>query len=348
MTTFKNNKVLFIPQYEKNDFYNTDYRFESLIIDPIYNDFISNRIKKDNSINIDYKTELPENPIFYFGETSKFPRFKLKTNNYKRCNIYKKSNVQVINKIECYNNIECCVFEKDNTYYILPRLSLCSLYRKSNFVAGNNNYWTWKEIHFSSVKDKIQYIKKTYEFNDPVYIGTLFTTYKNTWEDLLKVIENKFTYIITDNTLDDIINNKMDNITEEDIDLLQDLLRSRDDASLELGLKMLTGYNCSKYPCTIKLLLSNPRLKDTKAWTSTGLRQVKSTIGFSALGWPAQMVNYYIFNQENFNQDDLKLAHYIWKKWILPVINRDINCYNIPGLTFKVYAEENDNCDSGL
>ena len=178
-----------------------------------------------------------------------------------------------------------------------------------------------------------------YGFEDPIYIGTVFTTSCNEWEDLLKIIEGKFTYVVTDDNLDKIINKKMDDVTEADVDLLQDLLWSTDLASLELGLKMLMGYNCSKYPSTIKLLLRNPRLKETKAWISTGLKQVKSTVGFHCLGWALQSVKWYAFNQETYDPDDLRLAHYLWKKIIMSTIDQQIGCYNIPGLSFKCYAE---------
>ena len=131
----------------------------------------------------------------------------------------------------------------------------------------------------------------------------------------------------------------MDDITEADVDLLQDLLWSKDLASLELGLKMLIGYNCSKYPSVIKLLLRNPRLRETKAWISTWLKQVKSAVGFNCLGWALQSVKWYVFDRETYDPDDLRLAHYLWKKIIMSVIDEEINCYNIPGITFKCYAE---------
>ena len=51
----------------------------------------------------------------------------------------------------------------------------------------------------------------------------------------------------------------------EDVDLLNDLLNSNDTNSLELGLKMLVGYNVSEYPVTTRLLLYNNNLTDTKA-----------------------------------------------------------------------------------
>ena len=109
MTTFRNKKVLFVPQYENQDFLESDWQFSSIIIDPIYNDKISNINLKTN-----YITEFPENPIFYFGKTSKFPRFKLKANNYKRCNTIEKSNIQVINEIEYRTIKNVYIFEKDN------------------------------------------------------------------------------------------------------------------------------------------------------------------------------------------------------------------------------------------
>ena len=332
MITFRDKKVLFVPQYEDGDFSESEWQFSSVIIDPIYNDKISNINLKTNHI-----TDFPKDPVFYFGKTSKFPRFKLKANNYKRCNTCEKSNVQVIKEIEYHTVKDVYIFEKDNIYYIVPQLKNRTFYKR-DFMKGTN-YWTWKSIPFSSIEAKINYIKKRYEFEDPIYIGNVLTTSGNEWEDLLKIIEDKFTYIITDDNLDKILNNKMDNITEADVDLLQDLLWSKDIASLELGLKMLIGYNCSKYPSTIRLLLRNPKLKDTKAWNSTGLKQVKSTVGWRCLGWALQSVRWYVFDQKVYDQDDLRLAHYLWKKIIISIIDKEISCYNIPGITFKCYAE---------
>lgn len=332
MTTFRDKKVLFVSQYENSGFWDVEWQFESVIIDPIYNDKINNVNLNTNCI-----TNIPENSVFYFGKTSKFPRFKLKAHNYKRCNTYEKSNIQVIKNIEYRKIKDVCIFEKDDVYYIVPELENRAFYKK-NYITGVS-YWTWKTLSFPSTDEKIKYIKKMYGFEDPIYIGTIFTTSCNEWEDLLKIIENKFTCVITDDNLDKVINKKMDNVTEADVDLLQDLLWSRDLASLELGLKMLMGYNCSKYSSTIKLLLRNPRLKETKAWISTGLKQVKSTVGFRCLGWALQSVEWHVFNQETYDPDDLRLAHYLWKKIIMPTIDRQMSCYNIPGLSFKCYAE---------
>ena len=130
MTTFKDKKVLFVPQYENSDFWDSEWQFESIIIDPIYNDKVNNVRPNANCI-----TSLPENPIFYFGKTSKFPRFKLKAHDYKRCNTYEKSNIQVIKEIKCRKIKDVCIFEKDDVYYIVPQLEDRAFYKK-NYMRG--------------------------------------------------------------------------------------------------------------------------------------------------------------------------------------------------------------------
>ena len=341
MTTFRNKTVLFISNYVDQEPSTVNYRFNNIIIDPEYYGKICDKFENKFHIKKDVlASEIPENPIFYFGSTSKYPRFKIKEKNYKRCNTCSKSNIQVVGNFSVIKTSNVYIFEKDDCYYAISNLESNLFY----VIDRTRKYGYYKSLDLESVRDKIDFLFNKFKFNKLVYNGPIISTTNVCLDDILSIINEEFTNIITDDILDSIINKSMEDLTIEDADLLYDLINSKDISSVELGLKMLIGYNYSKYPHAIKLLLNNENVKNTKAWTSTGVKRIKESIKFNQCGWNPQYWRYYLFSdnkddETNIDKDDLAITHHLWKKIMYPIIENNISKYNIPGLTFKFYAE---------
>lgn len=262
--------------------------------------------------------------VLYFGKTSKFPRHKLKETSLKRCIKPEKSDIQVIGSLQISKQFNAIVFIGDNIYYILD-ISHCSTYA------------SWQEKHIE--KDDPDFISKVMSANECLhntvvsYIGPIIILEKNVFEDLVNIENKVYNNIITDSELDAFINKDLESLTVDTCDLLYDLLNSKDYQSMELGLKMLVGFNVNECPNTIKLLLSNSHLSELKAWNSVGVNQVKNSI----------KINEYFNYQTDYNiiENDLdkELSRYVWKKMSIKQIDEFASRFNLPGLVFKVYAE---------
>lgn len=331
MILYKNKQVVVHNEWQLADenWYN-DYdagllykEDNHILFDPTEND-IANKVKQA------WKTSIPNGSILYFDKTSKFPRYKLTDTSYKRCIKPEKSDYQIIGKLPYFVFTNAHLFEGENKYYLIIDPDKLSSY-----------YWTanWNRVN---VPDKLQYIINENNFEKRniklVYTGQLCYAPSRVYTILSNIVNGIFPNPVKDKDLDSIINNTMENMTIDDVDLLFDMLNSTDMATMELGLKMLVGYNINDIPVTVRLLLYNPNLKDTNSWNSVGVKQVKATCGYKSSGWTLSEQRYYAF-EDNMSEKDREYSYHIWKKILIPKINKQIGVYDVDDLKFTCHAE---------
>ncbi|MBO7693462.1 MAG: hypothetical protein J6T10_12600 [Methanobrevibacter sp.] len=88
-----------------------------------------------------------------------------------------------------------------------------------------------------------------------IYKGRLSTFDKDSVY-LAKYADGEYTVpYITDNELDKIICGMCPEPTYDEVTSLIDMLNSEDASVVQLGVKMLTGFNVEKYKLTFKLIL---------------------------------------------------------------------------------------------
>ena len=265
-----------------------------------------------------------ENSTLYFGKTSKFPRYKIKDLNYNRCIKVDKSDYQVIGNIIYSRRNNLYLFENDITYYCIFELEDVDVIKDTNF----------------SLKRKIKYIEEKFKVTFCGILKDVGVCSKLVWEDLSKILNGEFTKCITDEKLDIAVNRKIEPMTKDDVDLLYDLLNSSDKASIDLGLQMLVGYDVSEVPCTIRLLLRKNKIKEGKAWNSTGVKQVRNSINLNYTGWMLRYKDSNAFdNYNNISDRDKELSYYLWSKIIIEHANKELEQYNLPGLIFKCHVD---------
>lgn len=188
-------------------------------------------------------SELQESATLYFSKSSTFPRIKLENSKFKRCIKIDKADYVVINPKTISNRV--C-----SSYYIETddKIILGSYYQF---------YYRRDEVE-KDLGIKIDNVKTLYFYE---------LTEKR--EDLIKLIQNPNLKLITDDMLNVAIN-KTDQLLDLDTaNMILDMLCATDNDSVELGLKMLTGFNISKTPLTIStMLLLNNRWYSTNARTN--------------------------------------------------------------------------------
>lgn len=344
MIWLKEKKVKEITRYGDVIEYMTNYDIED-ILHPAYIPKIVEVCTKMKETNYTEMLNSIENPTFYFGKTSIFPRTRLKLSEYKKVNNCEKSNIQVIgNNIITEGEIGC-VFETQDCFYIMCHMNHIFCEEDKASVG----FWDRYKVvpNTETIDKKIKYLQNKFNLNEPIYCGKIYwVSSEKEREDVTKMVTGEFNNIIRDNTLDIVTSNKLDNITIEDVDTLYDMLSGWNIETLELGLKLLAGYNYIKYPCLTKILLKNHNLKKAKNWHAHNITQIKNSIGFMYTFDDVVSRKYYIF-QTPSNKEDLYLCHYLWNKLISSKIERDMNEYCIPGLKYKCHAEQVD-CNWGV
>lgn len=288
---------------------------------------------KINSIN----NSLSSPCKLYFGKTSKFPRFKLQDTSFKRCIKPEKADTVVVGCIEVSRTFDLTLYQDEEYIYAIDSNNL------------NRAWGTTKDNINAFIKNPAQYIRDNNLFYGAefkfLYEGPVCAFTFNTYTDVMNIMNNVYTNIINDETLDKEINQGFESITEEDLNSILDMLDSSDLSTVDIGLKMLCGYNVNELPLTINFILSmRPSLSSTSAWKSVGVKQVLSSIKFTS---GSSSVTNYWFNETEFN-NTTQLDRELFKKYYVKEVKKSINdtlSYSIKsglnklGLTFKYDIE---------
>lgn len=268
--------------------YNTYYYYQvnNRIGDPFnsrfyLNGFITNGFiypKKDLTTveSFETKTIQPDTKL-YFDSGSTFPRFKLTVSGNKRCIKLSKGDVIVVSGNTNYKHPDnnFVVLEDDSSVYLVNEDDWNMWFNGSltNFTNGVSKYH-----YFSNVKQ--------------IYKGRLSTFDKDSVY-LAKYADGEYTVpYITDNELDKIICGMCPEPTYEEIISLVDMLNSEDAAVVQLGVKMLTGFNVEKYKLTFKLILYTRSNWFNFTRNTVGTKQLIDTLG---------MNTYYIGDDFGYN-----------------------------------------------
>ena len=221
--------------------------------------------------------------VLYFGKSSKFPRFKLSSSDFKRCIKLEKADKVVVSDdvidgsvIGKYRNFDYFIEDEVGVYLINRNFNniRCS---KQNLRAEFNN-------------DPIAYIKKYLLYGSTVIREgpppslCLFTDVQYE-SDILNIMNGTYTSIISDSELDKSVNNGLDQITEDDLRAVTDLLDSPDKSSQGIGLKMLGALNINDIPLTLRTLLGfRPYLANCQEWKGVSLQNTLNSINWKGFG----------------------------------------------------------------
>lgn len=211
-------------------------------------DFTGNFIEKkyyDELIKKIEYSELTKDATLYFSKSSNFPRLKLENTGFKRCIKLDKADFVVINPSSLTDLTEgWYAIETDTTIYLG---SYWTIYRRRTDL---ENF-----LGFTISSDMMINIRG-YELSEKR-------------KDLLKLLQEPNVKFISDDELNRTINKSDQILDKETMMTIHDMLASSDLDTIELGLKMLTGFNIDETPLAIStLLLLNLRWWTTNARTN--------------------------------------------------------------------------------
>ena len=177
----------------------------------------------------------------YFHPKSKFPRFKLMGTDYKR----------TIKPDKC----DCIVVPEvpERWIYIYPKMRIYKDKRSNDLFGISKGIY---DARFSDEKHFLECIK-LWNNADLEFVQTTNIAEVNKENSFaIDVLLGKYTKpIITDTMLDLEISKSLPIISESDIDSIDSMLGSTDQSVVEMGLKLLTGFNVFETPTIIKTLL---------------------------------------------------------------------------------------------
>lgn len=217
--------------------------------------------------NFKTKSINPESKLF-FDSGSTFPRFKLGLTDSKRCIKVPKADYIVVSGENNFKitTEEYVVLEDSSGIYIIP-------YKDFNIYFNNNlQRFVNSMVGYHNFESNVRII----------YQGKL-QSYEKDSLYLAKYINGEYTVpYITDNDLDKICCNMCPDPTYEEFVSIIDMLNSDDASIVQLGVKMIAGYNVEKYKLSFKLILCSRRNWFNWSKNLVACKQLVETLGINS------------------------------------------------------------------
>lgn len=272
-------------------------------------------------------TTVKPDSVLYFDPGSSFPRYKLGLTANKRCIKPTKADVIVVSgntnrsvSDEEYTCIECT----DGVYFVEKEM--------------------WEKFYSGKLDNFLKAIANYKPLNDPkvVYSGK-FAGYTKESVYIAKYIENEYTLnYITDIDLDKIINNMCPEPTYEELVSIIDMLNSEDAATVQLGVKMIQGYNASKYKMTLRLILCTRSNWFLFTKNTVGTKQLMETLEIDRYRVTDNFISgcRYVCNSgESYTAEDIAISKKLSKKLLTEYFQKQYQDYFI-NQNFKWLPDE--------
>lgn len=215
---------------------------------------------------LEVKTVKPESTL-YFDPGSGFPRFKLSLTDNKRCIKIAKADYIVVSGSTDYQSPETTyvVLEDDKTIYFV-------------------NQDDWQMWYSSKLEDFVKVCSQYHTFNDNlhvIYQGRV-NSYTKDSVYLAKYAKGEYTKpFITDVELDKVVCDMCPEPTLEEFLSILDMLDSQDASVVQLGVKMIAGYNVDKYKMSMRLLLQTRQNWFTYTRQTVATKQLMETLNIN-------------------------------------------------------------------
>ena len=314
-------------QWESYDSYRNTYKF-----------FYLNSVEKYDNLKEAYHSTGPFNSVF-IPSTVDFPRYKLQMANVKRKLAVENADVSVyddsdLNSIYNYKgNFENVVmYSKENdTYYVI---NTCP---KSGDIDKLDKTLKKLNLQEANPVDKVMALLKYNKLlpNDYtiIYTGPIC--------NIAQPITSKY---ITTKDLDAHISSNLPIPSKNDLASIEQMLKSKDDATVSMGLKCLCGYNIYSCKLTVATMLYDnwERIQYSKTRSSVGVKNL-----FNSLNLPKELTTlptiYKRVVQSGVTDDEYNAAReYIinmLKSQYAQRIHGDESCYDTFNIKININFE---------
>ena len=264
-------------------------------------------------LNITRLGTLSDSAVLFFDKSATFPRYKLAESNYKRCIKVEKADFIVIGK-DVEKNIKntwgvYLVYEDAENLYIAR-----------------------------SIRDTKTAISNMYPSAKLIYEGPV-VCYPETASIILSSVK---TPLVFDSDLDKKVNKTLPVLTYDDAEQIISMLSSTDGSTIELGVKLLSSFDCTSTPLTVKTILCmNPswasRPVATQVATQTMLDSIKLDKSYIRYGSGLSIL---MKDTNTYSEDDSVLARKILKpcvvKYLKHLVRRELSVLEGGHFNFKI------------
>lgn len=301
-----------------------------------YKFFYLNSIEEYNNLKDAYHSTAPFNSVFIPSNVD-FPRYKLQMANVKRKLAVENADVIVyddsdLNTIYNYKgNFENVVIYSEETdiYYVINSFPMSA--------DGFNKIIKTLNLQDANPADIViallKYNKLLPNDYEIIYTGPICA--------IVQPITSK--YITTDD-LDELISTNLPTPTKNDLDSIDQMLKSKDDATVSMGLKCLCGYNIYSCKFTVATMLYDnwERIQYSKTRSSVGVKNL-----FNSLNLPKELTSLPIIYkrvvQSGVTDNDYDAAReYIinlLKSQYAQYMRGDESCYDIFNIKININFE---------
>lgn len=277
----------------------------------ITNGYLFPKLDLSNIDNLKVTSLNPESTL-YFDAGSGFPRFKLGLTDNKRCIKIPKANYIVVS-----GEVDYCT--TDDQYVVMQD-------DEDTFMIEKDDWDTWFGGLLTNFMSQVQ---PYYTFKGNVHI--IYTGRIQSFSAkslyLAKYATGEYTVpFITDNDLDKICCNMCPEPTYDEFISIIDMLNSDDASVVQLGIKMLAGYNVEKYKLSFRMILCTRRNWFDWSKNLVACKQLVDTLGITRYDVYDNFVsgcNRIQRTGENYTVEDIAIA----KKLAYRFIRNDIQRY---------------------
>lgn len=303
-----------------------------------YKFFYLNSIEEYNNLREAYHLTTSFNSVF-IPSTVDFPRYKLQMANIKRKLTVESADAIVyddrdLNSIYNYEGDfeNVVIYSKEtDTYYVINTCPNSDRNDELDKILKNLNLQDADPV--DKVMALLKYNKLLPDDYTIIYTGPICA--------IIQPITSK--YITTDD-LDELISTNLPIPTKNDLDSIDQMLKSNDDATVSMGLKCLCGYNI--YFCKIRvatILYKNwSHIQYNKARSSVGVKNLFNSLNFSKDLYDLPTVYTRVVQSGVTDDDYNKAREYIislLKSQYARRINGDEACYDTFNIKININFE---------
>lgn len=226
----------------------------------------------------------------FFDATSTFPRVNLTDTDFKRTIkkdtgdyiVIGNSTLEAYQKTRNYSQfVHASVYEDDEFVYVIPSI-------KDTKHFSLKTIEDLKTYLCLGTTDLVDYaIRNNYIPSEAKFIGIMdlcSIATKGERELIDRYTEGFYdnVTVITDAQLTAAVAKGQQAVDEDALDSLNEMLGSPDAQVVEMGLKLLSTYNLSPFPYTVKTLLNLnfERIKDCKSWNGVGIKHMRTSLNY--------------------------------------------------------------------
>lgn len=267
----------------KNYRYHNGHRF---FIPDSHVDTLNAAVEVAKNFKENTDIEITKDDKIYFSKDSSYPRHRLRnfTENKRTILKDKADYIVVPNSSYILADDEISLYkDQDDTYYIIEENNRYGyMMRDVNLKTLIEKETGRKDL--STLKEYMIHVLTTKGINLTEVKGKVFLTTNGSKENPVEIYMDHKDKLISEAQLDAYINSKGDalEMTDEQFTMLDNLLKSKEQQTVNLGLRTLNSFDTNKYLVPIALLLTNNihnvcRCAD---WNSVGTKAIRQKIPY--------------------------------------------------------------------